>query len=467
MANTNAELAYLSLAEVAKRIAKRELSPREVTLSTIDRITAIEPKLHSYYTILAADALVAAEEAEKQIRSGNYRGPLHGIPIGIKDIYEAGPTTGGSKLRKDYVARQDCTSVKKLKQAGGIVLGKLATYEFAAGLPTLASYFQPARNPWNLDIDPGGSSSGSGAAVAAGLAYGAMGSDTGGSIRWPAFCCGIVGMKATYGRVSRAGVFPLSWNLDHTGPMTRTVEDCALMLQACAGYDPLDPASANEPVPDFSSKLGRDIKGVRIGVPRKLFTENCDKEILASFETAVKQMTTLGAEVIDVDSITFGEMSALLWPIIAADAAAYHLEDMKIRPGDYNPDLRMILAIGTLVSATGYLQAQRVRDQVRRKMLQQLDTVDLFMMPTTGFMPGPIRSEAPVGSFITSDSFSIYTPLMNLTGFPTLALPCGFSAAGLPIGFQLAGKPFDEATVFQAGYAYEQSTPWHKRHPAL
>jgi len=467
MATHNSQLTYLSLAEVAHLIAKREVSPLEVTNTMLDRIAVVEPRLHSYYTIFAADALVAAKEAETQIRSGNYKGPLHGIPVAIKDIYEAGPTTGGSKLRKDYVARQDCTSVRKLKQAGSIILGKLATYEFAAGLPTLASYFQPARNPWNRDIDPGGSSSGSGAAVAAGLAYGAMGSDTGGSIRWPAFCCGIVGMKATYGRVSRAGVFPLSWNLDHTGPMTRTVEDCALMLQACAGYDPLDPASADEPVPNFSGKLGRDIKGMRIGIPRKLFMENCDKEILASFEAAVTQMATLGAEMRDVDSITFGEMSALLWPIVAADAAAYHLEDMKTRPGDYNPDLRMILAIGTLVSATGYLQAQRVRDQVRRKMLQQLETVDLFMMPTTGFMPGPIRSEPPVGSFITSDSFSIYTPLMNLTGFPTLALPCGFSAAGLPMGFQLAGKPFDETTVFQAGYAYEQSTPWHQRHPAL
>jgi len=467
MANTNAQLAYLPLAEVAKRVAKREISPREVTLATIDRITAIEPKLHSYYAILAADALIAAEEAEKQIHKGNYKGPLHGIPLAVKDIYESGPTTGGSKLRKDYIARQDCTSVKKLKQAGGIILGKLATYEFAFGLPTLASYFQPARNPWSLDIDPGGSSSGSGAAVAAGLAYGAMGSDTGGSIRWPAFCCGIVGMKATYGRVSRAGVFPLSWNLDHTGPMTRTVEDCALMLQGCAGYDPLDPASANEPVPDFSAKLGRDIKGMRIGIPRRLFMSNCDKEILTSFETAITQMTTLGAVVTEVDSITFEEMFALIWPIIAADAAAYHLEDMKTRLGDYNPDLRMMLAIGTLVSGTGYLQAQRARDQVRRHMLRQLETVDLFMMPTTGFMPGRVRSEPPVGSFLTADSFSIYTPLMNLTGFPTLALPCGFSAAGLPIGFQLASKPFDEATVFQAGHAYEQSTPWHQRHPAL
>ena len=467
MPSKSEQLAYLPLADVATALAKKELSPVEVTQASLDRISTLDGKLHSYYTVFSEQALTAAKAAEAEIRSGSYRGPMHGIPIAIKDIYECGPTTGGSKVRKDYVAQQDCTSVKKLKQAGGIVLGKLATYEFALGLPTLASHFPPARNPWDTDIDPGGSSSGSGAAVAAGLCYGAMGSDTGGSIRWPAFCCGIVGMKATYGRVSRAGVFPLSWNLDHTGPMTRTVKDCALMLQACAGHDPLDPASAKEPVPDFSAKLGRDIKGMRLGIPRKLFAENCGKEILDSFQAAAAQLTKLGAEIMDVDSVSFEEMWAVIWPIICSDAAAYHLEDMKKRPGDYHPDMRFSLAAGTLVSATGYLQAQRARDVIRRRMLKQLESVDLFLMPTTGFMPGKIRAETPKGSFLTSSEFTIYTPLCNLTGFPTLALPCGFSAAGLPIGFQLAGKPFDEATVFQAGYAYEQSMPWHQRHPAL
>src|SRR5215813_1104624 len=310
MASTSSQLAYLSLAEAATLIAKRELSPVELTQAMLDRISALDPKLHSYYTVFSKEALAAAREAETQIRGGNYRGPLHGIPLAVKDIYESGPTTCGSKLRKDYVAQQDCTVVKKLKQAGAVMLGKLATYEFAMGLPTLASHFQPARNPWNLDMDPGGSSSGSGAALAAGLTFGAMGSDTGGSIRWPAFCCGIVGMKATYGRVSRAGVFPLSWNLDHTGPMTRTVKDCALMLQGCAGYDPRDPASAGVPVTDFGAKLGHEIKGLRIGVPRRLFTDNCDKEILAAFEATVTQMATLGAEVSEVESHTFGELWA-------------------------------------------------------------------------------------------------------------------------------------------------------------
>ena len=466
MASISSQLAYMSISEVAALIEKKEISPVDLTQSTLDRIRELNPKINAYYTLFSEETLAQAKEAETQIRAGTYHGPLHGVPIAVKDIYESGPTTGGSKLRKDYFAQKDCTSVAKLRQAGGLLVGKLATYEFAAGMPTLTSHFPPARNPWNLEIDPGGSSSGSAAAVAGGLIFGAMGSDTGGSIRWPAFCCGIVGLKPTYGRVSRAGIFPLSWSLDHAGPMTRTVKDCALMLQACAGYDPLDPASANVPVPDFSAKLGQDIKGMRMGILRKLFAASCDKEILASFNAAVAQMEKLGAEIVDVDSVTLDEMQAAFWPLACADAAACHREDMQKRPGDYNPDLRLLLAAGTLVNSTAYIQAQRLREQIRRQMRQQLETVDLFMVPASGMLPGPIRSESP-GLYLLTEGLPIYTPLFNLPGLPALALPCGFSATGLPIGFQLAGKPFDEATVFQAAYAYEQSTPWHEQHPDL
>ena len=466
MTQHSSELAFLSLAEAADLIKSGELSPVELTQAMLERIAALDSQVHAYVTVFAEEALAAAQEAEAQIQAGHYKGPLHGIPLAVKDIYEAGRTTGGSKLRTDYTAEQDCTTVAKLKDAGGLLLGKLATYEFAAGLPTLSSHFQPARNPWNLEYDPGGSSSGSGAALAAGLIFGAMGSDTGGSIRWPAFCCGIVGMKATYGRVSRVGVFPLSWNLDHTGPMTRTVRDNALMLQACAGYDPLDPASANIPVPDFSEKLGHDIKGLRLGIPRSLFQDNCGEEILGAFDAAVAQMETLGAEIVAVDSVTHAELQATFWPLACADAAAYHLADMQTQAQDYNPDLRLMLALGNLVRGTSYLQCQRVREQIRTHMLQQLETVDVFMLPAAGVMPAPIRSESP-GLYLMAPDFAIYTPLFNLTGFPALALPCGVSSAGLPIGFQLAGRPFDETTVFQVGHAYEQAAGWHERHPTL
>ena len=466
MTHHSSDLAFLSLAEAADLIKSGQLSPVELTQAMLERIAALDSQVHAYVTVFAEEALAAAQEAEQQIQAGNYKGPLHGIPLAVKDIYEAGRTTGGSKLRTDYTAEQDCTTVAKLKDAGGLLLGKLATYEFAAGLPTLSSHFQPARNPWNLEYDPGGSSSGSGAALAAGLIFGALGSDTGGSIRWPAFCCGIVGMKATYGRVSRVGVFPLSWNLDHTGPMTRTVRDNALMLQACAGYDPLDPASANIPVPNFSEKLGHDIKGLRLGIPRTLFQDTCGEEILGAFSAAVAQMETLGAEIVDVDSITHAELQATFWPLTCADAAAYHLADMQTQAEDYNPDLRLILALGNLVRGTSYLQCQRVREQIRTHMLRQLETVDVFMLPTTGVMPAPIRSESP-GLYLMAPDFAIYTPLFNLTGFPALALPCGVSSAGLPIGFQLAGRPFDETTVFQVGHAYEQAAGWHERHPTL
>ena len=238
------------------------------------------------------------------------------------------------------------------------------------------------------------------------------------------------------------------------------------MLQACAGYDPLDPASANVSVPNFSEKLGHDIKGLRLGIPRTLFQDNCGEEILGAFNAAVAQMETLGAEIVDVDSITHGELQATFWPLTCADAAAYHLADMQTQAEDYNPDLRLILALGNLVRGTSYLQCQRVREQIRTHMLQQLETVDLFMLPTTGVMPAPIRSESP-GLYLMAPDFAIYTPVFNLTGFPALALPCGFSSAGLPIGFQLVGRPFDETTVFQVGHAYEQAAGWHERHPTL
>ena len=365
------------------------------------------------------------------------------------------------------MAPQDCTAVKKLKQAGALILGKTATYEFAYGFPTTQSHFGPTRNPWNLAHDAGGSSSGTAASTAAGLAYAGMGSCTGGSIRWPAQVCGIVGLKATYGRVSRAGVYPLAWSLDHTGPLARTVTDAALMLQGCAGYDARDPASANVPVPDFTAKLGRDIKGVRIGLLRSIYEESCDPKILTPYNAAVKHFAGLGAEIVDVPSISLEQLQAIEWPGLFAECAAIHVDNIRQRGDDYNPHAKLFAAYGLLVSGAHYLLVQRARAQVRDALLADLRTkVDVLMTPTAGFQVGRIAEESP-GLSIVSANFSVYTPIFNFTGFPAIQVPCGFDSDGLPVGLQIAGKPFDEETICQVAYAYEQSTPWHTQHPPL
>ena len=461
------DLVYVSIAELSDRIRNKDISPVEVVRATLDRIDRLEPQLNAYNTVFADQAVAEARQAEADIGRGDYRGPLHGIPIGIKDIYECGPTTCGSESLADYVADQDCTSVAKLKQAGAIVVGKTATYEFAYGFPTTQSYFKPTRNPWSLDHDAGGSSSGTAASTAAGLAYAGMGSCTGGSIRWPAQACGIVGLKATYGRVSRAGVYPLSWSLDHTGPLARSVTDAALMLQGCAGYDPLDPASAKVPVPDFTAKLGQDVTGLRIGLLRSLYEDNCDPKLLGPYNAAVQKFADLGAQVVDLPSISLTQMQAIEWPGLFADCATIHVNNVRHTGDKYNPHAKLFVAYGLLVSGAQYLMGAQARAQVRDDLIGALETeVDVLMLPTSGFQINTIQDSSP-GPSIVSRSFSVYTPIFNFTGLPALQVPCGFDTDGLPVGFQIAGLPFDEATICQVGHAYEQATDWHTRHPEL
>ncbi len=461
------DLVYVSIAELSDRIRTKDISPVEVVRATLDRIDRLEPQLNAYNTVFADQAVAEARQAEADIGRGDYRGPLHGIPIGIKDIYECGPTTCGSESLADYVADQDCTSVAKLKQAGAIVVGKTATYEFAYGFPTTQSYFKPTRNPWSLDHDAGGSSSGTAASTAAGLAYAGMGSCTGGSIRWPAQACGIVGLKATYGRVSRAGVYPLSWSLDHTGPLARSVTDAALMLQGCAGYDPLDPASAKVPVPDFTAKLSQDVTGLRIGLLRSLYEDSCDPKLLGPYNAAVQKFADLGAQVVDLPSISLTQMQAIEWPGLFADCATIHVNNVRHAGDKYNPHAKLYVAYGLLVSGAQYLMGAQARAQVRDDLINALETeVDVLMLPTSGFQVNTIQDSSP-GPSIVSRSFSVYTPIFNFTGLPALQVPCGFDTDGLPVGFQLAGLPFDEATICQVGHAYEQATDWHTRHPEL
>lgn len=460
------DLAYLPLTEAAKLVEEKEVSPVDLTDAVLDRIEDLNPKVNAYNAVFKEEAIEAAKKAEAEIQSGRYLGPLHGIPLAVKDIYESGPTNCGSKTLEHYVAEEDATSVTKLKEAGAVIVGKTATYEFAYGFPTRQSYYKPTLNPYNFQHEAGGSSSGSAAACAAGMAYGAMGSCTGGSIRWPAQCCGIVGLKATYGRVSRAGVYPLSWSLDHTGPLTRTVADAAAVLQGCAGYDPKDPASADVPVPNFSEKIGRDIKGMKVGLLRNLYEDNCDPKVMEPYSQAIPVFQELGAEVVDVDCINLRQLQAIEWPTLFSDAAAIHIENVRRRGDDYNPHAKLFIAYGLLVSSVYYLQAQRVRAQVRDDLLRALDNVDVLVSPTAGFQVPPVLDESPGLSIIAGD-FSVYTPMFNITGFPAIQVPCGFDSDGLPVGLQIAGKPFDEATIVQVAHAYEQASPWRQRQPDL
>jgi len=457
------EIAYATIAELGARYRKRDLSPVEVTQALLARIEKLDPILHAFVTLTADSALAEARSAEEALRRGDAR-PLLGIPVAHKDIYltRGVRTTGGSALLADWIPDEDATCVERWRAAGTVQLGKLITHEFAFGLQFPGHRFPPAKNPWNLDHIPGGSSSGSGAALAAGLVTGATGSDTGGSIRGPAAFCGIVGLKPTYGRSSRAGVLTLSWTLDHTGPMARTVQDCAFLLQPLAGYDPADPASSRAPVDDYVAPLGRDIRGLKIGVPRAYFLEEVDAEVARAFEEALETLRRLGAEVRDVQIPSLrGAHSFLL--ILMAEAYAYHESDIRERPELYGDVLRERILAGALVTASEYTQAQRIRAEICRETAEVLKTVDVLASPTA-LKPATPFAQAfdPEFAFPKSNMAPF-----NLTGLPTLALPCGFSASGLPVSFQLSGRPFEEATVLRAGHAYEQATAWHTRRPPV
>ncbi len=458
-----AELCDLGIAELGRRYRSREVSPVDVATAHLARIERLDKTLNSYVTLTPERALADARAAEAAIRAGA-AGPLAGIPVAYKDLYATRGilTTAGSALLADWVPDHDSTCVSRLQQAGMVMLGKLITHEFAFGIQFPGHRFLPARNPWNLDHIPGGSSSGSGAALAAGLTVGALGSDTGGSIRGPAAFCAIVGLKPTYGRVSRAGVVTLSWTLDHTGPMARTVEDCALMLQALAGHDSADPASSREPVPDYAATLRQGISGLRVGIPRDYFFHDVKPEVADAFESAMETLRRLGAEVRDVRIPSIWAAPAFM-VIMLTEAFAYHAGDLRERAHLYGEVLREKLMAGALFTGDEYVQAQRLRAQLREDMQHALREVDVLATPTT---PGT----APAFSAVLDPNFPFARSNMapfNMAGLPALALPCGFAPNGLPISLQLAGRAFDEATVLRTGHAYEQATEWHRRRPPV
>jgi len=456
-------IAYTTIRELGARYRTRELSPVEVTQALLARIAKLDPALHAFVTLTADRALSDARAAETALARGDAR-PLLGIPIAHKDIYctRGIRTTGGSALLADWVPDEDATCVRRWQEAGVVLMGKLITHEFAFGIQFPGHRFPAARNPWNLDHVPGGSSSGSGAALAAGLVHGATGSDTGGSIRGPAAFCGIVGLKPTYGRSSRAGVLTLSWTLDHTGPMARTVEDCAYLMQPFAGHDPADPASSRAPVGDYVAALGRDVRGLKIGVPRNYFFDGVDAEIVQAFEEAMATLKRLGAEVRDVRIPTMDAAHSFLL-ILLAEAYAYHERDLREHPELYGEVLRERMMAGALVTAAEYTQAQRIRAQICAETAGVLREVDVLATPTTLKPATPFAvAHDPELGFPKSNMGPF-----NITGLPTLALPCGFSPTGLPLSLQLAGRPFEEEMVLRVGHAYEQATPWHTRRPAV
>ena len=456
--------AYATIAEIGRRFRRRELSPVELTTALLARIERLDPALHTFVTVTGERALADAKAAEAELMGGRDAGPLVGIPVAYKDLYATRgiPTTAGSALLASFVPDADCTCVTRLARAGSVMLGKLITHEFAFGIQFPGHRVPPARNPWNLDHRPGGSSSGSGAALAAGLAYGALGSDTGGSIRNPASFCGIVGLKPTYGRVSRAGVVALSWTLDHAGPMARTVEDCALLYQALAGHDPADPASSRVPVDDTLAGLDGGVRGLRVGVPHDYFFDGIDPEVAQAFEAAVETLRKLGATVRDVEIPSIWNAPAVM-VIMLTEAFAYHARDLREHPELYGEVLREKFLAGALFSGWEYTQAQRLRAQLAADVAAALSDVDVLVTPTT---PKPAPTLAAVQDPDAPFARSNPAPF-NMAGLPALALPCGFTRAGLPVSLQIAGRAFDEATVLRAGQAYERATDWHTRRPGL
>ena len=459
---TSTDLCYLTLHELSNQIRAKQVSPVEATEAVLERIERLNPTLNAYITVMADQALAEARVAEGEIASGRYRGPLHGVPVGVKDLCatKGVRTTAGSKILADWVPDEDATVVRKLREAGAIIVGKTHLHEYAFGATGLNAHYGHARNPWDTSRITGGSSSGSGNAVAAGLCFAALGSDTGGSIRVPASLCGIVGLKPTYGRVSLEGVVPLAWSLDHIGPMARTVRDCALLLEAIAGFDPRDPSSADAPVEDWAAGLEVGLAGVRIGVPTAYAFppvgragEQTEPDVATVVHDTISTLERLGAEVKQLELPVLQDYWLSAGAVLVSEAAAYHQSNYEQRPQDYSDDVRMRFQGALEQKAADYVRAARFRDEARRTADDALlSKVDLLAMPTT------IRTAVPIDSVAKDDptlGLTRCTMPFDFTGQPAISVPCGFTEQGLPVGLQLVGRRFDERTVLRAAHAFE------------
>ncbi len=458
---------FPTIAEAAQLLAARKLSPVELTQTCLERVRKLDGTLNAFLLVTEERALADAKAAEARVMAGTARGPLDGIPFAHKDIYNTAGirTTGHSRLLETNVPTADATAAAKLAAAGTVMMGKLATHEFAMGGPSFDLPWPPARNPWNPAHFTAGSSSGTGAAVAAGMILGGTGSDTGGSIRGPSALCGIAGIKPTYGLVSRAGVLPLSFTMDHAGPMAWTVEDCALLLQAMAGYDPADPASANRPVPDYAAGLKNGIKGLRIGVVRHFFEQDhpVSPATRAAIDHALDVFEHLGADIREVTLSPMAEYHAVGSIILTAEAYAVHEPWLKDRFNDYGELFRDRVALGAFIRAADYVQAIRRRRMLCEEVRDAMADLDILVSAS---QPGEAPPITEVPKWGNLEKPSLTMPF-NVTGNPAMSVCSGFGSGGLPVCMQLIAKPFDEVTLFRAGHAYETATEWRKKRPAI
>lgn len=469
------DLVRLPASEQASLLRARSISPVELTRAYLARIDALNPRVNAFITVTAERAEQDARQAEQAIMRGEYRGPLHGIPYAPKDILATRGvrTTNGSRVTSAWVPDHESTITERLSRAGAVLIGKLNLLEFAMG-SGVVSGFGPARNPWDLSRTPSGSSSGSGAALAADMVPLSIGTDTGGSIRGPAAFCGVVGLKQTYGRVSRFGVTTLAWTLDHAGPMTRSVRDAAAMLQVIAGVDARDPTTATDPVPDYVGPLTGDLKGLRVGVPSRHFTEGAHPDVERAYGEALEVLEGLGATLVEVDVPHAPYAGSAGWVVAMAEAAQFHETRLRDTPELFDPIVRERLDAARFYTATDYIKALRVRTLLMDEMAEAFRVCDVMVVPAGTGLPGKLEPPEVAGTDVKPGSAATpfrsgNTFLGNMTGLPALVLPCGFSTGtpALPIGLQIYGRAFDEATVLRVGYAYEQATRWHLRKPVM
>ena len=466
------EPALMSLVSVAKAIATKQVSSREVTQSCLHRIAEWQPRLNAFMAIESEAALKAADEADAALAKGNNRGVLHGVPLAHKDMYyDAGKVvTCGSLIRRDFVATTTSTALQRLKDAGTLRLGSLQMVEFAYGPTGHNVHYGAVHNPWNVDHITGGSSSGSGSAVAARLTFAALGSDTGGSIRMPAHSCGVTGLKTTVGRISRAGAMPLSQSLDTVGPLAQTAEDCALLLGLMAGVDPEDPTTSTLPVPDYMAATKGSIKGLRIGVPTAFYVDDLDSEVARILEETIATLQKEGAEIVKVELPDQRQLTAACQLVLATEAAAFHKRWMIERPQDYGAQVLMRLQNGLAIPAVSYLEAMRWRGPALSAYLAAVTGTDAVLAPVAP-VPAPTIAESDVGNSPGAEAviqqLTKFTRPVNYLGLPSLAIPSGFTRSRLPVAMQLIGRSFDEAMLLRIGAAFQRATDYHAQVPKL